>query len=64
MDAKPPEIGRRKSRFGILAAKGETELAILLVQQKRFSLYVEKMKLTKTQRTIDKRESCQDSERR
>lgn len=47
MDGKPPGIGRRKRRFGILAAKGETEPAILLVQQKRFSLYVEKNETNK-----------------
>lgn len=46
-----------------MAAKGETELAVLLVQQTTFLLHTEKMNLTKTQ-AIDKRESCQDNERR
>lgn len=32
-----------------MADKGETELAVLLVQQRRFLLYTEKMNLTKTQ---------------
>jgi len=52
MDSKVPGKGRRKKqaleRFDVLTAKRGTELDILLVQQKRFSLCIEKMKLTET----------------
>lgn len=46
------QVGKEKmqalGRFSVLAAKGETELAVLLVQQTRFLLHTQKMNLTKT----------------
>lgn len=46
---KEKEEKQALERFDVLTAKRATELAMLLVQQKIFSLYIEKMKLAETQ---------------